>query len=52
VALRGPGGEGAVLWLAERQGKASGGYQVEPGEPSPALVEGLQAAIAALRGRG
>lgn len=49
VELEGPAGEVAVLWLAEAAGKASGGYRVERGEPTQALVEGLREAIAALR---
>lgn len=46
--LDGPEGEAAVLWLAERGGKPSGGYRVEAGAPTPALIEGLRQAIAAL----
>lgn len=37
----------AVVWLAEVEGRARGGYHVE-GEATPALVEGLRALMAAL----
>lgn len=39
---------GAILWLDENEGRATGGY--EPyGDPSDALIEGLREAMAALR---
>lgn len=49
VRLEGPAGELAILWLQE-QGKPSGGYRIEAGEISDALVSGLRKAITALSG--
>ncbi|HEY8040975.1 MAG TPA: radical SAM protein [Polyangiaceae bacterium] len=55
VTLRAPAGDVATVWLAvarsSRRPKASGGYRVEPGSPSAALVEGLREVLGAL-GRG
>ena len=42
------GPNAARLWLA-REGKPRGGYEVD-GEATEAIVEGLGAAMAALRG--
>jgi MoaA/NifB/PqqE/SkfB family radical SAM enzyme len=47
----GPSGEQATVWLAEQGGKATGGYRVDAGEPTAALVEGLRAIMEALRGK-
>jgi MoaA/NifB/PqqE/SkfB family radical SAM enzyme len=47
----GPAGEQATVWLAEQGGRATGGYRVDAGEATPALVEGLRAIMDALRGR-
>lgn len=47
----GPDGEQATVWLAEQAGKAVGGYRIEGGEPSAALIEGLREVMGALRGR-
>ncbi len=44
----GPAGERATVWLAEQSGRATGGYRVDAGEPTPALVEGLRAVMKAL----
>lgn len=49
AAFHGPGGERATVWLAEQSGRATGGYRVDAGEVTPALVEGLRAVMAALR---
>ena len=49
ASFQGPGGERATVWLAEQGGRATGGYRVDAGEPTPALVEGLRAVMAALR---
>ncbi|MEO5727674.1 MAG: hypothetical protein ABI134_12155, partial [Byssovorax sp.] len=49
ASLCGPAGERATVWLAEQAGRATGGYRVDAGEPTPALVEGLRAVMAALR---
>jgi MoaA/NifB/PqqE/SkfB family radical SAM enzyme len=45
----GPAGEQATVWLAEQKGRATGGYRVDAGEPTEALVEGLRAVMAALK---
>jgi hypothetical protein len=42
-----PSGERAVVWLADDGGRATGGYRLD-GAPTPALVEGLRAVMAAL----
>jgi MoaA/NifB/PqqE/SkfB family radical SAM enzyme len=47
--LEGPDGERALLWLAEQRGRAIGGYRVEAGEATEALITGLREAIDALR---
>jgi MoaA/NifB/PqqE/SkfB family radical SAM enzyme len=47
----GPGGERATVWLAEQGGRATGGYRVDAGEATPALVDGLRAVMAALTAR-
>lgn len=49
ASFHGPDGERATVWLAEQAGRATGGYRVDAGEPTPALVEGLRAVMAALR---
>jgi MoaA/NifB/PqqE/SkfB family radical SAM enzyme len=49
ASFSGPAGERATVWLAEQGGRATGGYRVDAGEPTPALVEGLRAVMAALR---
>jgi MoaA/NifB/PqqE/SkfB family radical SAM enzyme len=51
LALRGPAGERATVWLAEEGRRATGGYRVD-GEATPALTEGLGALMAALRSTG
>jgi hypothetical protein len=51
IAFSGPGREQATVWLAETEGKPSGGYRVDAGEATPALVEGLRAIMDALRVR-
>ena len=45
----GPTGERATVWLAEQAGRATGGYRVDAGEPTPTLVDGLRAVMTALR---
>lgn len=47
--LESPVGEHAVVWLGEEGRRATGGYRVDVSEPSPALVEGLRAVMAAVR---
>jgi len=47
VTLSGPAGERAVIWLAEDERRATGGYTVD-GDATPALVAGLRAALTAL----
>jgi MoaA/NifB/PqqE/SkfB family radical SAM enzyme len=49
ASFSGPAGERATVWLAEQGGRATGGYRVDAGAPTPALVEGLRAVMAALR---
>jgi hypothetical protein len=39
------------VWMTETRGRAAGGYRVDAGEPTPALVEGLRAVVDALRAR-
>ncbi|MEP7121090.1 MAG: radical SAM protein [Byssovorax sp.] len=51
ASFTGPAGERATVWLAEQDGRATGGYRVDAGSPTPALVEGLRAVMAALRPR-
>jgi MoaA/NifB/PqqE/SkfB family radical SAM enzyme len=46
--LEGPGGEAATLWLGEQQGQPTGGYRIDQGPPTPALVAGLRLALQAL----
>lgn len=50
LALEGPGGERAAVWLDEdeRAGRVRGGYRVE-GQPTAALVDGIGAVMQALR---
>jgi MoaA/NifB/PqqE/SkfB family radical SAM enzyme len=48
VLLRGPQGERAAVWLATADGRDTGGYRVEAGEASPALVAGLRDLLVAL----
>ncbi len=52
ASFEGPAGEQATVWLRETGGRATGGYRVDAGEPTPALVAGLRAIMEALRGRG
>lgn len=49
ASFAGPAGERVTVWLAEQGGRATGGYRVDAGEATPALVEGLRAVMAALR---
>lgn len=49
ASFYGPAGERATVWLAEQAGRATGGYRVDAGEPTPALVDGLRAVMTALR---
>jgi MoaA/NifB/PqqE/SkfB family radical SAM enzyme len=51
VVFDGPAGERAVVWLTETAGRPAGGYRVDDGGATPALVEGLRAVIDALRVR-
>ncbi len=51
IVFDGPAGERATVWLTEAAGRAAGGYRVDPGEPTAALVEGLRAVMDALRVR-
>ncbi|MFT3769666.1 MAG: radical SAM protein [Minicystis sp.] len=51
AVFEGPAGERATVWLAEQNGKPVGGYRVDAGEATPALVEGLRAIMAALKPR-
>lgn len=51
ATFEGPAGERATVWLAEQSGKPSGGYRVDTAEPTPDLVEGLRAIMAALKPR-
>ena len=53
IELASPTAEGAVFWVAERDGRLSGGYRLESAsekDPSPALVGGLREAIAMVSG--
>ncbi len=49
ASFSGPAGERATVWLAEQDGRAVGGYRVDAGSPTPDLVTGLRAVMAALR---
>ncbi len=50
IGLTSPEGEKATVWLAEEQdGQARGGYELAPGTPSPALVQGLRELMSALK---
>jgi hypothetical protein len=51
AVFEGPAGERATVWLAEEKGRPTGGYRVDRGEATAALVEGLRAIMAALRPR-
>jgi MoaA/NifB/PqqE/SkfB family radical SAM enzyme len=51
ATFTGPAGERATVWLADTNGRASGGYRVDAGEPTPDLVEGLRAVMDALKPR-
>jgi MoaA/NifB/PqqE/SkfB family radical SAM enzyme len=51
IVFDGPAGERAIVWLTETAGRAAGGYRVDPGEPTAALVEGLRGVMDALRVR-
>jgi MoaA/NifB/PqqE/SkfB family radical SAM enzyme len=51
LVLDGPSGERATVWLTETHGRPSGGYRVDAGGATPALVEGLRAVMDALRVR-
>ncbi len=48
VELLGPREESVVFWLEEKQGRPSGGYRLEEGEPSSEVVHGLRAMMEAL----
>jgi MoaA/NifB/PqqE/SkfB family radical SAM enzyme len=52
ASFEGPAGERATVWLSEAGGRAAGGYRVDTGEPTVALVAGLRAIMEALQGRG
>lgn len=47
----GPAGERATVWMTEARGRPAGGYRVDAGNPTPALVEGLRAVVDVLRVR-
>jgi MoaA/NifB/PqqE/SkfB family radical SAM enzyme len=47
----GPAGERATVWMTETKGRVAGGYRVDAGSPTPALVEGLRAVVDVLRMR-
>jgi MoaA/NifB/PqqE/SkfB family radical SAM enzyme len=49
ASFSGPAGERATVWLAEQGGRATGGYRVDAGEPTAALVEGLHGVMKALQ---
>ncbi|MCS6899195.1 MAG: radical SAM protein [Myxococcales bacterium] len=49
ILWQGPSGEQALLWLAEQQGRATGGYRIVAGEATEALIFGLREIIKALR---
>ncbi len=51
IGFDGPAGEQATVWLTETAGKAAGGYRVDAGGATPALVEGLREIMDALRVR-
>jgi MoaA/NifB/PqqE/SkfB family radical SAM enzyme len=51
VLFEGPDGERVAFWLAERDGKPSGGYRLDHGVASPPIVASLRAMIDALRVR-
>lgn len=48
LALEGPDGERAEVWLSDDSGRVRGGYRVD-GTPTPALVDGIGAVMHALR---
>lgn len=47
--FEGPAGERATVWMVEEGGRPSGGYRVDDGEATPALVDGLRAVVDVLR---
>ena len=47
----GPAGERATVWMTETKGRPAGGYRVDVGSPTPALVEGLRAVVDVLLAR-
>ncbi len=51
IGFDGPAGERATVWLTEAAGRAAGGYRVDAGGATPALVEGLREIMDALRVR-
>ena len=51
VVFDGPAGERATVWLTETAGRPAGGYRVDGGAATPALVDGLRAVMDALRVR-
>jgi MoaA/NifB/PqqE/SkfB family radical SAM enzyme len=51
LVLDGPSGERATVWLTETAGRPAGGYRIDAGTATPALVEGLRAVMDALRVR-
>jgi MoaA/NifB/PqqE/SkfB family radical SAM enzyme len=51
ILFDGPAGERATVWLSETNGRAAGGYRVDDGGATAAVVEGLRAVMDALRVR-
>jgi MoaA/NifB/PqqE/SkfB family radical SAM enzyme len=51
IVFHGPAGERATVWLTETGGRAAGGYRVDEGGATTAIVEGLRAVMDALRVR-
>ncbi len=51
LALSGPNGESATVWLGDEAGRPRGGYRLGEGvEATDALVEGLRALLGVFRG--
>jgi MoaA/NifB/PqqE/SkfB family radical SAM enzyme len=51
VLFDGRSGERVAMWFSERDGKPTGGYRLDRGEPTPAVVAAIRAMIDALRVR-